>query len=169
MAKKTDLFSNKGYGSVIESAANTLTFSEIQTNVSIFEKVAWVLHRIEWYFNQVTHTLLIDGADHLEMALVASNNITDLGLDIPAVIDVLDLMKISDTGVGFAFADMPKIRDFSNLPGGGLIIAPRPLYLAVHGTSLANPATVACRFYFTQKTLSAEDYLDLIDFYRIVQ
>lgn len=169
MAKKQDLFSNKGYGAVVESAANTLTFSEIQTNVSIFEKVAWVLHRIEWYITQATYGLLADGADHLEMALVASANITDLGLDVPAVIDVLDLMRFQASGVGFTFDTMPKIRDFSSLPGGGLIIAPRPLYLAIKGTSLASAGSSECRFYFTQKTLSAEEYLELIDFYRIVQ
>lgn len=169
MAKKTDLFSNKGYGQVVESGANTLTFSEIQTNVSIFEKVAWIIHRIEWYVNQANYALILDSSDHILMALVASDAISSLGLNIPAVIDLMDILRVQATGVGFSDYNMPIIRDFSNLPGGGLIIAPRPLFLAVQGVSLAGPTTVEARFYFTSKVLSAEEYLDLIDFYRIVQ
>ena len=164
-----DSYSNKGYGSVTESGAGVLTFSEIQTNVSIFEKVAWVIQRIEWYLAQATVTLLVDSADHLECALVASNSVASLGLEIPGVIDVVDLQRYQASGVGFTYQVMPWIRDFSNLPGGGLIIAPRPLFLAILGTSLATPASVECRFYFTQKILRAEEYLELIDFYRIVQ
>jgi len=168
MGKARDLYSNKGFGEVVESAANTLTFSEIRTNISIFEKVAWVIHRIEWYVSQAVYGLLEDSADHIEMALVASSAISSLGLDVPAVIDLLDLFRLQATAVGFAYGVLPIARDFSSLPGGGLIIAPRPLFLAVKGTSLATPATLSARFYFTQRILTSEEYLDLIDFYRIV-
>ena len=164
-----DLYVNKGYGSATESAAGTLTFSEIRTNVSIFEKVAWVIQRIEWYLTQDTYNLLIDSSDHLEMALVASNAIATLGLEIPSVIDLLDVQRLLATNVGYSFQTMPIIRDFANLPGGGLIIAPRPLFVAILGVSMATPASAECRFYFTQKVLKADEYLELIDFYRIVQ
>ena len=164
-----DLYVNKGYGSATESAAGVLTFSEIRTNVSIFEKVAWVIQRIEWYLSQATYGLMIDGSDHIEIALTASSSIASLGLEMPSVIDLLDLQRVQATNVGFNFQIMPIIRDFANLPGGGLIIAPRPLFMAIEGISLATPASVECRFYFTQKVLKADEYLELIDFYRIVQ
>ena len=164
-----DVYANKGYGSVTESGANTLTFSEIQTNVNIFDKLAWVIHRIEWYVSQASWILMAAAADEIHMALTASNTIADLGLEIPAVIDLLELSRHEATAVGFLFNTIPLIRDFSNLPGQGLIIAPRPLYLAIRGVSLATPATAECRFYFTQKVLKADEYLELIDFYRIVQ
>ena len=164
-----DLYVNKGYGSATESAAGVLTFSEIRTNVSIFEKVAWVIQRVEWYLNQATYGLMLDGSDHIEIAMVASSAIASLGLEMPAVIDLLDIQRVQATNVGFNFQLMPIIRDFSNLPGGGLIIAPRPLFVAIEGISLATPASVECRFYFTQKVLKADEYLELIDFYRIVQ
>ena len=169
MAKAKDLYSNKGYGQVTESAAGTLTFSEIRTNVSIFEKVAWILHRIEWYVSQAMYSLLMDASDHILMALTASDSIATLGLNVPAVIDLMDTIRIQATGVGFNDYNLPFIRDFTTLPGGGLIIAPRPLFLAVQGVSLGSAASVEARFYFTQKTLSADEYMELIDFYRIVQ
>ncbi len=165
-----DLYANKFYQTVTESGTSTLTFSEIRTNVSIFEKTAWILHRLEYYWSQATLFLLIAAQDVIEMALTASDQIADLSPGNPSVIDRCDkfYMNYGTAASGF-HVDMPIVRDFSGLPGGGLIVAPRPLFLAVQGASLAGPATVEMRGYFTQKELKADEYLELIDFYRIVQ
>jgi len=164
-----DLYANKFFGQATESAANTLTFNELQTHVSVFEKQAWVLSRLEWYVPTATIALLIATADTLEVALTSSDQITHLGLDNPSVIDVhrMGIMAPSDV-TAFVRADMPIIRDWTNLPGGGLIIAPRPLFVGIQGVSLTAAATIHCRGYFRQMTLNAEEYIELIDFYRIV-
>lgn len=167
MASPKDIYSNKAYGSVLESAANTLTFAEIRTNVNVFSKIAWIVNRVEWYVNVATVGLILAGADGLLMALTASDNIPDLGLDNPSVID-LNQWSLFLVTSGMEMINMPLIRDFSALPGGGLIIAPRPLFVAVQGISLATPATVECRISFRQIEMSAVEYLELIDFYRIV-
>jgi len=70
--------------------------------------------------------------------------------------------------VGQGLHQLPFVRDFSGLPGGGLIIAPRPLFVAVKGNSLATAVTASLRAYFTVINLSADEYLELVDFYRIV-
>lgn len=164
-----DSYANKFYGSVTESGANTLTFSEIATNVNVFDKVAWVLTRLEWWIPPASVLLLVAAADNIQAALTASQNITDLDLDNAAVIDVmrLGIVAPSDT-TSCTPITMPLIRDFSAMPGGGLIIAPRPLYVGVMGASLASASTAECRGYFRQIDLKAEEYLDLVDFYRIV-
>lgn len=164
-----DQYANKFYGSVTESAANTLTFQEIQTNVNIFDKTAWVLHRIEWYPEQAAVIQLVAGTDRLNMALTASNNLTAVGLDQAAVIDLLtiDQIAVADS-TGQQIREFPYIRDFTNLPGGGLIIAPRPLFIAAQGVSIASAITVRVRGYFTVVELSGDQYLDLVDFYRIL-
>lgn len=169
MPASMDVFANKAYATVTESGANTLTFSEIQTNVSVFEKMAWIIHRIEWYLSYATQALLIDAADTLQLALTASQSISSLALNSPSVIDLYEQYKFLATAVGYHFSEMPIIRDFTALPGGGLIVAPRPLYIAAKGTGLASAATGSCRFYFTVKQLKADEYLELVDFYRIVQ
>lgn len=163
-----DQYSNKAYGTVTESAANTLTFSEIQTNVSIFEKVAWVIERLEWYISNASQALLSATEDLLSFALTASSSINALSLADPAVIDLMELGRRIATEVGFSWVHMPIIRDFSNLPGGGLIVPPRPLFLAAKATSVATPSTAEMRFFFRQVEMTPADYLDLIDFYRIV-
>jgi len=160
-----DQYSNVGYGTVTEGGANTLTFAEIQTNVSVFEKIAWVIQRIEWYIPLATRSLLLDASDQFEMALCSSNTLTSLSLGNPAVIDLYALLGSAVT----AHIASPIIRDFSMLPGGGRIIAPRPLHLGLKGTSVASAGTISCRFLFTMKELSADEYIELVDFYRIVQ
>lgn len=167
-AGQRDLFSNKAYGSVTESAANTLTFNEITTNVNVFDKVAWIISRMEWYLTPATVNLIIGAGDSLQMALTASQNITTLGLDNAAVIDMHQLSFYSLSAVGFKIWDMPIIRDFSTLPGGGMIVAPRPLYVGLVGVSLATVASAEVRISFQQKVLSPDEYIELVDFYRIV-
>jgi hypothetical protein len=169
MAKQTDSYANKAYGVVTESAANTLTFAEIQTNVEVFSKIAWVVHRIEWYIAATQMTKLAAADDVIQAALVSSNSISALSLGAPAVIDLLELALLFSTAVAYTEVPNPRIRDFTQLPGGGIIVAPRPLYLAVKGTSLATALTVAARIHFTVKELAADEYLELVDFYRIVQ
>lgn len=169
MARKTDQYANKFYGKVVESAANTLTFAEIQTNVDVFSKKAWILHKLEWYFGANAINNLDAADDIFQAALVSSNKMSSLTLNDAGVIDLFELQINYITGVGFAHAVMPIARDFTAMPGGGIIVAPRPLYVAVKGTSLAGVITAEVRGHFTALDLNADEYLELVDFYRIVQ
>lgn len=164
-----DKYANKAFGTVVESAANTLTFHEIQTNVEVFSKRAWIVSRIEWFISGTELQKIAAADDKIQLALVASNAISALTLDNPAVIDLMEIMLWFSTAVGYVPIIDPIARDFSQLPGGGLIIAPRPLYLAAKGTSLATAVTASMRFYFQVLDLTADNYLELVDFYRIVQ
>lgn len=168
-AKQMDKFSNLMYGTVTESAASTLTFAEINTNVSVWEKRAFVLHRLEWYISPAFLTTnILDGGDIIDVALTNSQQITALTRDNPAVIDSMTIGLKYASAVGGELVIQPMARDFTGLPGGGLLIAPRPLFLGLKCTAIANPCTVTLRARFTVLELSADEYLELVDFYRIV-
>lgn len=164
----TDRYTNKAYGTVTESAANTLTFSEIQTNEQVFSKRAWIISRIEWYLSGSQYTKLAAADDVISLALTSTNQIASLSLASAGVIDLLEVGLLFSTAVAYTMLQNPIIRDFSSLPGGGIIIAPRPLYLAAKGTSLATAVTASMRFLFQVTELKADEYLELVDFYRIV-
>ena len=165
-----DTYANKFYATVVESAANTLTFSEIKTNVNVFSKTAWVLHRLEYSWPRATMQLVVATVDAIEMALTSSDNLSDLSLSSPGVIDKMEKSYTAyGTPANAMLVENPILRDFTQMPGKGLIIAPRPLFLAVLGADLTGPATVEVRGYFTVIDLKAEEYLELVDFYRIVQ
>jgi len=168
-AKQMDKFSNLMYGTVTESAASTLTFAEINTNVSVWEKRAFVLHRLEWNIAPAFLTTnILDGGDIIDLALTNSQQITSLTPDNPAVIDRMTVGLKYASAVGGELVVQPWHRDFTGLPGGGLLIAPRPLFLAVKCTNIANACTVTLRARFTVIELTADEYLELVDFYRIV-
>jgi len=172
MAKATgsisDTFCNKFYATVTESVVNTLTFKEIMTNVSIFDKAAWIVQRLEWYFDVASVAQLTTAAKLIQVALTATDKTTSLGLDNPSVIDNFQLSVLYQSAVGQQLYSMPFTRDFTNLSGGGLIIAPRPLFIGLKGTGLATAAVCSLRGYFTSLSLTSDNYFELIDFYRIV-
>lgn len=164
-----DVYANKAYGQCIESAANTLTYTELPTNIDIMAKIAWVISRIEWYFSADMTQLMAGGGDCIQVALTASKGMATLALSEAAVIDFAEFeFVLRGTAANFELFQKPFLRDFSSLPGGGLIVAPRPLYIAVKGTSLATPVTAGCRIYFRTVELDSSSYIDLIDFYRII-
>lgn len=169
MAKKTDAFANKFYGTVTESDANTLTFAEIQTNIDVFARKAWILHKLEWFLSAAQLNKLLAEDDVLTAALCSSNKAATLSLSDASVIDLFQIDARLVSQAGFELRYSPISRDFSSLPGGGLIIAPRPLFVAVKGTSLASAIAAEVRGYFTAVDLNADEYLELVDFYRIVQ
>lgn len=166
--KSQDNYANKFYGKCVESAANTLTFAEINTAINLQSRVAWIIHRLEWYLANATIALVTATGDTIHGALTSSNKMTALGLDNAGVLDLFDLTEINASGVGFEQYQYPLVRDFTTMPGGGLIVPPRPLYVAVQGVSLASAATIELRGYYTSIDLADSDYYDLLDAYRIL-
>jgi len=168
--KKGDKFVNLAFGTITESAANTLTFSEIQTHISVFEKEAWIIHRIQWFPTAYSFDKLVGVADYFTLALTVSNKVTTLDLSDPAVIDLAQVVGVlHGAAANLETLNTPLSRDFSTLPGGGIIITPRPLYLAIKGTSLADPVAAQARIFFTHQTLAAEDYWELVEARRMIE
>lgn len=153
-----------------ESAANTLTFVKMSQGVDIFNKVGWVVSRLDYYIGSLVAAEFNGDADSLDWALCVSNSITTLNdLANPAILDFHRLQRI-DFGTAAAawYMIQPFVVDFSSLPGGGLIIPPSPLYLGVKGTGLVSANSVAVRGYFTQIELKADQYIELVEARRII-
>ncbi len=158
----TEKFVNQAFGNVLESAANTLTFSEINTGVSLFEKRAWIIHQILWYTHD--EDILLASADYIQMALTSHNKMSTLGLEDPAVIDLMELAILwNGTPANTQYHNRPVIRDLSNLPGGGLIVPSNKIFVATRGWSLGGPSATACRIYYTVLDLKADDYWELVE------
>jgi len=153
---------------VTESAANTLTFKKLETGISLFDKVAWVINRLEYYLNP-SATIFNTTDDILLVGLTVANNITSLSLTDP---NVLDFVALSRQDIGTAASGMyfmkPYTRDFSGMPGGGLITTPNPIYGAAVGTGLASATTSVIKIFYTVLELKTEEYWELVEARRIV-
>lgn len=165
-----DKYVQKAYAAVTLSAANTLTFSEINTGLAMFEKVAWIIHRIQWFLASATIQELVANDDYIQCALVGSDKMTSFGLDDQAVYDLfaIDAM-VSGTPASGLLIVQPFVRDFSNLPGKGIIVPPRPLYVACTSAGFTVAASINVRIEFTYVKLKADEYWELVEATRIIE
>ncbi len=170
--KMTDKFANMATITVTESAANTLTYKKLETGMSLFEKYAWIINRIEYFFT-FNATLFNASADTLALALTTTNTrstiMTNATFTDPSV---LDLLQITRTDIGAAASGFmitnPIVKDFSSLPGGGLIAPPAPMYGAAEGSSLVSATTSIIKLYYTILELNTEDYWELVEARRLL-
>lgn len=164
----TDSFANQAVLTLTESAANTLTFKKLETGVSLFDKVAWIIHRIEYFFYTAAANFNHD-TDNLKLGLCTSNTITSLSLTDANILDLLEVARIDYGAAASGMLVMrPHFKDFTNLPGGGLIVPPSPLYGACQGSGLVSATTSYLKFYYTVKELATEEYWELVEARRII-
>lgn len=159
----TSTFCTQAVIEVTESAANTLTMEKLETGLSIYDKVGWVLNRVEYRLGSGVPALFNASGDYLQMALVMSNQLTALNDNDPAIYTNLMLYRV-DIGAAASGSIMTNVyaQDFAALPGGGLLILPNPLYLAVKGTGLTGASSVVARIYYTPMEMADQDFTNLI-------
>jgi len=165
MAEKNQLgaFSSQAVFDVTEAGANTLTFEKLETGISVYDKIGWILNRVELTGNP--SALFNTTADTLTMALTMTNSITaaQLSANNPAIYMLRTFYRVDyGTAATAILRDATDVIDYSNLPGGGLLMLPNPMYFGLVGSGLAGAATMICRIFYTPLQLGDADYMNLI-------
>lgn len=161
-----DKYSNVAHIQVTEPTINTLTYRKLETGIALFEKMAWIISRIEYYWMAPALAVTTDG---VEMAITTSNNPAALTPDQVAVIDMSRIVRFDmGTASSGMILTLPMIRDFSELPGRGLIVPPNPIYLAVQGIGQPAVVTMDCRIYYTAIQLKGDEFWELVEARRII-
>lgn len=157
-----DKFANVAIVTATESAANTLTFVKLEMGTSLFDRVAMIIHRVEWYFQDAVGLLVGDG-DRINMSITNTNTLTSIGADQEGVL-VRQMLRRTNAGTPATviMTEDPTVNDFTTLPGDGVIMLPSPLYVGIQGASLASAATVYARILFTFMEMKNEDYFELM-------
>lgn len=161
MASKAsvDSFTNRLIGDLTMSAANTWTDTPVEIGVSLFQQVALLVNRVEFRPALSTLAELAAAGDSLTMMFTSYDPASMPALTDPRIY----LYKCIETrGAATTLIESPLVLDLADLPGGGILIPPRPLYFGVISAGFAAAATVAFQLYYTVKELSKEDYLELI-------
>lgn len=170
--KVSDTFANMATIYCLESAANTLTYKKLETSFGTFEKIAWVVHRIEYLLDTVS-TAWNGTDDCLHCALMTGNvRATIAGSAVftdPQVVDIMRWQRIDfgTAAAGSLYAPIAT-KDFAGLPSGGLIVPPAPLYGAIQGVGMASAGAVVMRIYYTIKELATEEYWELVEARRLL-
>lgn len=164
MAKmKRDVFVNRAIERVTMSAANTLTFQQINFAAGIFQGVAVLLHRVTFNIGLTAYREMVAVNDSFTVALTVSRQLADLNMTNAEIIvrrqraailvgAIVNLIHTSD--------DITV--DLTQLPGGGILIPANPIYLAMLTTSLTTEGVCDCEILFTFKELADADYIELI-------
>jgi len=171
-AKSTqDVFANIAYLDATESVAGTLTFAQLAMSSNLIgEKYAIIIHKAEARQHNPYSDFNSSG-DVARYALTVTNSITDItDLAQPEILFYADIARV-DLGAAASglFISRPWIRDFMDLPGGGLLVPADRLYLGVQGVGLANVLRMSMRLYYSVKQLSTEDYWELIEARRVMR
>jgi hypothetical protein len=168
-AQGKEQFANFAIVTVAESAANTLTFKKLETGISLTEKVAWIIARIEYWPDPLTAAQFNATGDTLAYGMTVSNAWATPSPTETAIIDfnAIEREDLGTAASGF-FLQRPLVKDFTSLPSGGIIVPPAPLYLYAKGTSLVGAANVTARIYYTLLSLAVDQYWELVEARRIL-
>lgn len=166
--KVLDMYSNVAAIDLTESAANTLTVAKFAFPFSIMDKMALLINRIEYEFANLP-SVLAAAADQIIGGISAISNPVLTDPTDPGVIDTVKLSRIdfgaAATGIMYF---QPFIKDFATLPGGGILVAPNPLYCAIMGVSAGAAGRVKVRVYYTYMELATDEYWQLVESRRII-
>jgi len=167
---KTDQYSQIGYISVTQSAANTLTFNGISIMTSFLSNSAMILHEVLYQVGPNDVALMTATQDAIYVGVTGADNITTVLLNDPEVYDMRYIHR-HDMGAAASGALItgPIITDFTDMPGGGVLVPADRIYGFVDSTGLASAITVEMRFRFTILELSAQEYLELAQALRVLR
>jgi len=164
MASGTDKYANVLTESIEMSAADTLSFEEVNIGLSLFDKAGILISRIEYHLATGVPGYMTAAADRVNMGVTASNSVTSLAVTQQAVIHTMQVQRNDfGTAASASLFVLPIVYDFSTLPGGGLMITPKPWYIAMTSSGLASAASGYIRFFFTVQKLSPQDYFELME------
>ena len=159
-----DMFPNIITASITMSAANTLTFEEINVGLNIFDKVGLLLQRIIYEPTVGTWSDLEASGDTIQGAICNDDGIDDLDVNRQQIFDKVVVRRHDMGTAASGWIHRKEITaDYSTLSGGGILIPPKPLYLAMGSSGLAAAGAMKVRIYFTMVKLADADYLELLE------
>jgi len=164
-----DQFANYAIITCLESAANTLTFKKLETGVSLNEKIAWILNRIEYTVSSLLAAQFNADADAFTFGLSVSSSFASAAITEQSILDWNQITR-QDFGAAAvaSLVRQPFTKDFSSLPMGGILVPPNPVYLFGQGTSLVGAMTVIARIHYTTLSLTTDQYWELVEARRVI-
>ena len=165
---KIDTFANVAAIRVEESSASTQTTFKFAFPFSIMDKMALIISRIEYWFSNPE--VLVGAGDIVYMGLTAAATLTTISSQSdPLLIDSISFKYMAmGTPATAKILTQPYIKDFSNIPGGGFLVAPSPLYALVQASSTATAAAGWIKMFYTYTELSTDEYWQLVESRRII-
>jgi hypothetical protein len=166
--KAVDRYANLAAVHPVEAVVGTAKFEKFAFPYSIMDKIGILVCRIEYLFLSLAQ--LNSSGDSLECCLSIDDGIADFqDYTNPAMVDSAYIARY-DLGAAATgnFVISPIVRDFSQLPGGGILVAPNPLYGGVKSSGAGGVMGCWVRLWYTYMTLATDEYWQLVESRRII-
>ena len=160
-------YADRGYAIIVQAVADTIDFEEILITAVQEIKQAMIIHRVEFYPAKASLALLTAAGDQIELALTTNDTVDNLNLNHPEVIDKIQCSYDASL-VGVANQGTPIVHDFTGCPGGGLMVPAKRICIAIDSASIGAVVTGSIRWYYTMKTLTKDDYYQLLETYNVL-
>jgi len=160
MAKTTeDRFTNILSANVTLSAADTSTYSEVVTGVSLGSGIGLLIDHIDYMPDVTSIALMTAATDSITMMWATSSNAA-YSLGNSYVID-MNVMYRYDMGTAASgeLVYLPISRYFTP----PMIIATPRLFLYMSSNGLASAASGSCRIFFRYINLTDKEYLEIAE------
>jgi hypothetical protein len=154
-----DIFANVLHVNVTMSAANTSTYTEITTGISLGSKVGILVDQIEYRPDvSVINEMTADG-DNFSFML-ATSSAAGYSLGDSRVIDLKTLYR-HDMGVAASgqLIELPIVKYFNP----AIILGTPRLFFFMTSAGLASAGSGSARVYFRYITLTSEQYLEIAE------
>lgn len=148
---------------VVMSAADTLTFQELNTGVSLGQNLGILIDEIDYYVTQPNIGLMSADSDRISIALTSDNTPSAIHSDDMSDRRIIDSYHLGTRVVGAivsqGFLEYPVRHQF--FPP--IIIASPQLYVGMETAGLASAGNAVVRILYRFIPLSAQDYLELAE------
>ena len=113
---------------------------------------------------------LNSGDDRTVVGLSTSSAVTNINdQSDPQIIDSARFTRVDFGAAASGFLlHQPLIKDFSSLPGGGILCAPSPLYGIIQSVGASDYLSVWVKLFYTYMELKVEEYWQLVESRRII-
>jgi len=152
------------------SAANTLSFQSLQTNIGLDASrktaVAILVDEINYFVSRAAVAEMTTNADSIMMGITLSNAVDDIeDLEDRRILDHIRFTRHDFGTAGNAILHkMP----FKNQFFPPLIFAERSFYLAASSIGLASAAVIQARVLYRTVELDQGEFIELTEVFRLV-
>ncbi len=169
-AKRKDVFSQIGYVTVTMAAINTLAFNGLSVFSNILTPKGLIIHMAEYFVGTATLQDIDTDGDQFYFGLCGDDSIAAIDQANAQVYDHHGIIRLESAGAAanFILVDTPIVKDFSTLPGGGRLLPADRIYIYAGSGGMTVVGNVTCRFHFTLKDLSAQEYIELAQSLRVM-
>jgi len=152
-----DRFANVFSAEVVQSAANTLTFAEMNFGITLRDRVAVVIDQLYWIPSNGSLILMTATGDMIQYALTVSDQVSDIqDLQDRRIMAFHNNFRFdAGTAANALLVQTPFVQEFSP----PLIVLPNRMFIAVNSVGLASAATIRLRMHYRTVSITQDQQL----------